>query len=339
MVPDNSISTAKIQDGAVTFAKISQTGIGNLLTLAQASLTSGLSTSNTSVAYTTPTATVTASSAGTVSAYVSQTQGIAVTPGQVYTARTKINAVTGARSWNAAMTFYTAGGAAIGSAYHGNALTAAGVSVSTAVAPATAATVQVSIIYGNSAGGVIGDTVTITECGFWAGAAGSWALPGAAIVNQGFYTDESVGRRLFQWDANNSRWQMTFGDTGLRDLTASITGSVQTSNPNLKLKVRRVNSRVEWKLSETAPGSGSGTLSLLTADAGFRPAGVTAEREAMSSDNTGKPISDSACEVNTTGEVYLYGVIATRLNATVAYETTNAWPTALPGSAVGSIPS
>ena len=334
---------------AAMAAKVNTATVGNLLTANQASLESNATTGWLLLSDCTIAASNVHAKAGTYSlaaTYAGASYGdfyasasIPVTAGQTYTVSGQSYAGSVARTAAAGILWFNSGNSYLATTDGTNVTNSTSGwtrHLTTAVAPAGAFYAR-PFYRVNAAANT--EVHYWDELGLWEGAGGQWALPGTPITNLGFYTDESCGRRLFQWDGNNARWQMTYGDTGLRDLTASITGSVQTSNPNLELKVRRVNSRVEWKLSETAPGSGSGTLSLLTADAGFRPAGVTAEREAMSSDNTGKPISDSACEVNTTGEVYLYGVIATRLNATVAYETTNAWPTTLPGTASGSIPA
>ena len=351
-VATTAFVNAEIANDAAT--KVDKSAVGNLLTANQASIetdTTGfvgfqnvasMSASSAAALYGSKSLAVTSTGSDDTKIQLSSglyTYDVPATAGQTYTFSVYVKSAATPRSALAVIVWRDAGGSGI-STTTGTAVTTTTSGwtrvLVTDVAPAGTVHAQPVITIVSS---VANEVHYFDGFGFWEGAGGQWALPGTPITNLGFYTDESCGRRLFQWDGNNARWQMTYGDTGLRDLTASITGSVQTSNPNLELKVRRVNSRVEWKLSETAPGSGSGTLSLLTADAGFRPAGVTAEREAMSSDNTGKPISDSACEVNTTGEVYLYGVIATRLNATVAYETTNAWPTTLPGTASGSIPA
>ena len=159
------------------------------------------------------------------------------------------------------------------------------------------------------------------------------------VVIDGSYADESVGRRLFQWDANNSRWQQTYGDTGWRNVTSLITGSVQTSDPTMELKVRRVNSRVEWKLSQTTSGTGTGSLELIPAQTGFSAVASTAVFGPVFSDNSAAQISGAAIAALTSGEIYLFGAAATRHNAILAYETTTAWPTALPGTASGSIPA
>ena len=63
---------------------------------------------------------------------------------------------------------------------------------------------------------------------------------GAAwIAIQGSYADESVGRRIFTWDQTNGRWQMTYGDTGWRNVNGSL---LNGWGAGTGLHVRRINS-------------------------------------------------------------------------------------------------
>ena len=81
--------------------------------------------------------------------------------------------------------------------------------------------------------------------------------PGTPIANLGTYTDESVGRRVFTWDTVNNRWQMTYGDTGWREINALQTAAALTKFPNAVLSVRRVNSSVDVRwFSDTGTVAG-----------------------------------------------------------------------------------
>lgn len=140
------------------------------------------------------------------------------------------------------------------------------------------------------------------------------------------YWDESVGRRLFMWDTINARWQMVYGDTGLRAITALDNGYTGT------VWVRRLGSMVTCYMNVTMPSSGSAVLTSM-------PDGFHPEQRAFSVGWNG-----------TTGQKML-GLVANDLNIyetiTVGqvvqiswtFSTAQPWPGALPGTAVGAIPT
>lgn len=145
-----------------------------------------------------------------------------------------------------------------------------------------------------------------------------------------YYVDESVGRRIFAWDSINSRYQMTYGDTGIRDVTADlVTSDGFTGITNLEL--RRVGNLVQLQgvtLTRAAPGVGDKTF--YTLPAGFTPDQTTYIRTAVSNCFGYALVSD--------GKVYIR-TAATSDGFSFSWMTTAAWPTVLPGSARGSIPS
>lgn len=311
--------------------KVNTSTVGNLLPTAQASLTSGLLTSGTTVAYSSPNATVTTTTGSSCLAYLPYSSQ-PVVAGQVYTATSRITAVTGSRTWTNAITYFTSEGVNLGGTF-GNSLTAAGTARVSAVAPATAAYAAVTAIYGTATGGVIGDTATITEFGFWAGAGGQWALPGTPIANLGFYTDESCGRRLFQWDANNSRFQQTYGDTGWRHLTALLVNGWLTSSD--RITIRRQNNLVTLMLGDMDGRSATSDV-IMTLPDGFRP---NWQYNVPSYSTSGATSSRSVNAVHTGNVTWCGTPRPTYENASFTYLTSDAWPTTLPGSAVGSIPA
>lgn len=160
------------------------------------------------------------------------------------------------------------------------------------------------------------------------------------VVIDGSYADETVGRRLFQWDANNSRWQMTYGDTGWRDVTGSIAAGLHATNPTLVLYVRRHGSLVSWLLFEAAAGTATGLVSILAAvPAGFNQTPTVSTYAAY-------PLMNYATGAITLESVYMSsfdmntaGWTTIRHTGSWSYTTTDAWPTTLPGTASGSIPA
>jgi hypothetical protein len=232
----------------------------------------------------------------------------------------------------------TSGGSAV-STTSGAALTAASGAWSrvlvTGVAPATAAYAILELYVVTPGAG----HVYLDGLGFWAGAGGQWALPGTPIANLGFYTDESVGRRLFQWDANNSRFQQTFGDTGWRDVTSLVDTSGWTNAPTaLAVYVRRTLEHtsmiVQWN-----PGTGSCSgQGVVTLPPGFCPAAsIIAPGGAWQSADAGAYTGGWYWETGTKLDLQSPAT-SVYLRAIATLPCTDAWPTSLPGSAVGSIP-
>lgn len=260
------------------------------------------------------------------------------TAGQTYTFSAQARANASGETAELTILWRDSGGAGIGGVVSVNAaVVSTGWTrlINTTVAPAGAVTA--TIYLGKS--GANGTVLYWDELGAWQGAGGQWDLPGTPITNLGFYTDESVGRRLFQWDANNARWQMTYGDTGWRDVTSLVNVSGWTNAPTaLAVYVRRTLEQssmiVQWNAG-TGSCSGEG---ILTLPSGFGPAAS---------------IIAPAGSLNTTDGANVggwYWTTGTTLNLTspatsvVARTITTlpcsaAWPTTLPGSAVGSIPA
>ena len=181
--------------------------------------------------------------------------------------------------------------------------------------------------------GVNGDITYFDNLSVHFGAGGQWALPGTPITNLGFYTDESVGRRLFQWDANNSRFQQTFGDTGWRSVTDLLVNGWLTSAD--RITIRRQNNVVTLMLGDM-DGRSATTDVIMTLPSGFRP---NWQYNVPSYATSGATSSRSVNAVHT-GNVTWYGTPRpTYENALFTYLTSDAWPTTLPGTAVGSIPA
>ena len=152
------------------------------------------------------------------------------------------------------------------------------------------------------------------------------------VVIDGSYADESVGRRLFQWDANNARWQMTYGDTGLRDTAVTVANAWAIyGGYNHIRRVGNVVSLNLWLDSASASADTVGTI-----PAGFRPDrtvgfGVLAPGNLIRLLQISSAGSLDATTGGTTPGAAWF------VQAT--WVTNDAWPTTLPGSAVGSIPA
>ncbi len=209
-VATTAFTVAQIADDAVA-----KSAVGNLLTANQASVetdTTGFFTIDCTITATTDAALHgskslrMAATAAAAAIYTpgANTSGQPVTAGTTYTASASVKSSGTARSACVRVYWYTAAGAPVSSTNSASVTTSTSAwtrYLVTAVAPATAAFAAVIV---ETEGNTVGDVHYVDCLGFWQGAGGQWALPGTPITNLGFYTDESVGRRLFQWDANNS---------------------------------------------------------------------------------------------------------------------------------------
>ena len=349
-IVDGSVTTAELADGAVTVAKtsglVSAATVGNLLTtnLANGSETgtitglgtwggSGLPYEGTVASSTAQAKSGTRSIALTANAAFANISlaDIAVTVGQTYTFSVQMRSDQASGELaRLQLQWINAGGGTVDTLVSSDiSITSAGWTrfILTAVAPATAVGARGFLV---RTSGAVGAVAYFDEIGFWEGAGGQWSLPGSVITNLGFYTDESVGRRLFQWDANNSRWQMTFGDTGWRD----VTGSLESGATAGAWEMRRVNSTVSHRIYNAE----NGYAVIYTLPVGFSPLGNTASSVPLSQGDgtTGALVVSGArgCSLAPVGfESYAAAFYVP------TYTTTDAWPTSLPGTAVGSIPA
>ena len=330
--------------------KVNTATVGNLLTANQASVetdTTGLGREyQSTVARSTAAARV-----GSASLAVTCTGGagawtagaatnlvgyqVPVVVGQTYTGVVYTKAAATPRAMNANIRFATGGNIDVSYASGTTATnTTSGWTAYyvTAVAPATAEYAQVYIVSDVTPAA---NEVHYLDClGFWEGAGGQWALPGTPITNLGFYTDESVGRRLFQWDANNSRWQMTYGDTG--DRQSAITYTNGWANAYGVDMLRRIGNTVY--LQVVLDSTSATTDGAFTVPAGFRPS-VTAM---MAVPVGGSTVVPRTLTMGSAGEATIYQAsLAGQAGWFVglAYQTNDAWPTSLPGTASGSIPA
>ena len=266
-----------------------------------------------------------------------------VTPGVPYTMYVRVKAgTTTATTATPYMYFYTSTGtAATGSPVTGTAQPINSSSWSTirhtVIAPANA---FVAMPYISWTGTGAGETAYFDSWGLWQGGGGEWAYPGTPIPNLGQYTDESVGRRIFVWDAVNNRYQQIYGDTGWRDITSSIDATHAAANPNAKAYVRRVNNDVHFAYTQNGDTGTTGIQTIWVPPSGFLQSGTTVNTytQAVTMTSAGTPLTGEYIYA-TTANVRSAGWTASAHNTRLIYDTVASWPTTLPGTAVGTIPS
>lgn len=139
--------------------------------------------------------------------------------------------------------------------------------------------------------------------------------------------DQTAGRAEYEWDEQNNRDQLTYGDTGTRDITASFSqitsGAVQIS---------RSAYSVTLIFSDVVFGSLSGTVEIAQPPVGFTPP-INSNFALMTSTTMIRAFVASAL-------IRIYGVVSgSSYSGTITYRTNTAWPITLPGNAVGSIPN
>lgn len=143
-----------------------------------------------------------------------------------------------------------------------------------------------------------------------------------ADARQQIIVKETAGRTVSVWDYLNQREQMIYGDTGLRSLPL---GASQTSG---KLLIRRVGNTVFFNIDE-AVFDATGTHSIPRLPTGFRPEGVNHSWMWSNGNAVGGIVSLSA-----TAYPGLYGYVAGNIaRCAMTYQTSQPWPTTLPGVA------
>jgi hypothetical protein len=169
-------------------------------------------------------------------------------------------------------------------------------------------------------------------------------------VLAGQYALESstTGRRLFDWNPAFSSgvggWQQTYGDTGWRDVIASIDSDWTASSSTPKLYIRRINSTgfIEARVGRvTASGSRASLDQVYVLPSGFLGDGRV---PIGSADNVTASMSGLVTLQGSTNQVQLkfYGGGTYAAGEQVFFEgmwsINEAWPSSLPGTAVGSLP-
>lgn len=157
-------------------------------------------------------------------------------------------------------------------------------------------------------------------------------------VLTGTASDESVGRRVWQWsDAlaessadNTVGFQLTWADTGWRDIRSLCVAPAVVSVCRIRRVMHRIEFQVSWQDGQTNPFR----VPLLTLPAGFYPR--MTPHFVVPYDATTAAVRNVA--VGVTGAVTYGGATqAGNFHGELQWATSQAWPTALPGVADGVI--
>lgn len=128
--------------------------------------------------------------------------------------------------------------------------------------------------------------------------------------------------------SGNTGWVVEYGDTGIRDLTASDTPHVNTTVTYFQ--VRRQGTAVTLNYYQATSSSVNEVLMFDALPVGFRPTrNITAIR------NRGGVLSASdqiVWDIRSNGQVYYSSAGASTMQGEVTWQTPDAWPTSLPGS-------
>jgi len=148
--------------------------------------------------------------------------------------------------------------------------------------------------------------------------------------------DTTAGRAMYIWNELQNTEQLIYGDTGLREISGLLNANwtLSEGTPG-NIWLRRTNNMVTvtcQRLTRTSAG-----ITVLTLPDGFRP------------DNESRGTA-STLAATPTVHSFLFRVPGTwdfeasvptlpGVNFTHQFVTSNPWPTSLPGTAVGSIPT
>ena len=127
----------------------------------------------------------------------------------------------------------------------------------------------------------------------------------------------------------NTGWKVEYGDTGARNLVASATPHANTTVTYFQ--VRRQGSSVTLFYYQSTSSSVNDVLMFDALPVGFRPSfQITAIR------NRGGVVSaldQIVWDIRSNGQVYYSSAGASTMQGEVTWQTSDAWPTSLPGSA------
>lgn len=317
--------------------------VGNLLTANQATPTTGVLT----LSGCTEASGVVLTASGTA-AYTASIASIAVTVGQVYTVSAKL-APTG-RAVATRISWRDSGGSEI-SAVAGDSIAAgasAARSMATGVAPTGAVTMIAYLTYTGT--GSAGNAVTLTQAGVWAGAGGSWAMPGVPITGLGKRvsrpnTDDYLCQ---QWSDSEGIWVTTRYDSGVRQL-ALINGWAAAGGSTGALTMQRINGVVYLALGYRLDASAKTDVRFAAIPAGFRPdsaigAGGVGSlslgwADVLSTSGTTGVGTPARVKYDTSlHQVHLDSTSAVNTGQ-VMWRTPDAIPTSLPGTLVSAAPA
>lgn len=144
---------------------------------------------------------------------------------------------------------------------------------------------------------------------------------------RGYTVSQSAGRVITVWDYLNNREQLVYGDTGVRDIAASLPTMTEGT-----ARIRRNGSAVSLAI-DTAKFSNTGTFTLASViPPGFRPD--------MNFNGFAVQLSGAdgyRASITTAGNLAIYSYSGGWVRGYLTWTTADTWPTALPGTAVGGV--
>jgi hypothetical protein len=160
-------------------------------------------------------------------------------------------------------------------------------------------------------------------------------------VVSGQASDESVGRRLWKFEqalaASSTTagvgWQLIHADTGQRDMRA-VTMENGWTVAGTDMRLRRIGNMVTFRGTPDAAAATSDTF--YTLPSGFRPASSAIFGTATVATTAG---ATRLLEIGSNGVCKIYSRSTGAQWFSATFDTNDAWPTSLPGSASGTIPT
>ena len=147
-----------------------------------------------------------------------------------------------------------------------------------------------------------------------------------------FQTDSTVG--VTHWrkatGSGNTGWVVMQGDTGVRQLYPHSWTTPHANTTVTYFQVRRVGSAVTLYYYQSTSTSVNDVLMFDALPVGFRPA-----YQIQGIRNRGGILSLSdqiVWDIRSNGQVYYSSAGTSTMSGQVTWETTDAWPTSLPGS-------
>lgn len=166
-------------------------------------------------------------------------------------------------------------------------------------------------------------------------------------------TAATCGARLWiSTGTTVASWTVLDGDTGWRDISASVLTASWDATGLVGLRVRRVGGRVDAilqiKPADVLDGTTVATTwkDLVTIPAGFKPLAIFADETlgtaSVASSGSASPATWAAIRSTTAGKLSIHAAAlsagnwadAFRVTSRISWVTAEAWPTTLPGTAV-----
>lgn len=145
--------------------------------------------------------------------------------------------------------------------------------------------------------------------------------------------DNTAGRAIYAWDETANREQLIYGDTGLRNISADMTG-IQVATGNSYSTIRRENNTVTLCINGAVIAADvAGSLEFYRIPSGFQN---TFQQINVYAAVRSNPLTIKSMQLVSKQYVRLYQDPATgdQIRHTFVYQTNDPWPTTLPGVAV-----